>query len=214
MKAQIEPVMTFTIALVITLLAIGLVIGLWYIAIDGTCWGNTRAQIKTIQSAFNEMPNVESTKLVYVEFGSCVEGVIFMNKDDFYKTFSHSDNFTAIKNSMACPENFEAFIVAAPRLDKESSFFGGIKDFALYNDATQAGKWGVKFLREETNTETKPICENLPVKKAVFDRPSINEIPTLGDKYCINIRRTKELEFTILAFDKVTSKEQCKPPIV
>ncbi|MBI4163814.1 MAG: hypothetical protein HY512_03050 [Candidatus Aenigmarchaeota archaeon] len=212
MKAAIDSVMMFVISLVIVLLAIGLVVALWYTASNGPCWGNTYTQIRAIQSVFSEMPDIPSTKSVYAQFDSCVEGVIFMNKEDFYQTFSHSDNFPAIKNSLGCLEDFDAFIVAAPRLDKDSSFFGGIKDFALYNDANQAGKWGIRFLKEETNKETKPICENLPIKKATFDRPSINEIPTLGDKYCIRIGRTEELKFTILAFEKVTSKEQCKDP--
>ncbi len=213
MKGILDDILAVVMGLVLLFITLAIVIVLIFSAQSGsTCWGNTLTEVGKIQSSFNELSNVGDTKLVFVSLESCVDGIVFINKDQFYKVFSSFDKFDILKNELNCVDNFDAFIIASPRIQDGPSFVGVLGDFALYDDSSNARKWSETFIRDKTGLKPKPICKNVPVNKAVFDAPSINEVPNLGGKFCITIKRLTEFTYTILSFQEVGSKEQCIPP--
>ncbi|HLD57578.1 MAG TPA: hypothetical protein VJA47_04685 [archaeon] len=201
------------ISIVIALFGFYIVYHIYFTASSGSvCWEKALTQMESIQTAFNELANVKDSKSVFVDFGPCTDGVAFMNKDQLYSALSESGSLANLKSDLGCADGYDAFIVAAPTVEDAPSLIGGLKDFTLYSDASKVQGWGKNWILNKANIKMKPVCKNVPITKAVFDRTVIKEMGGLGGKYCVVINRLENLKYTILSFEKVTSKEQCKLP--
>ncbi len=213
MKAQLF-MLVVIVSFIIALIGLSIVIILTFSAKSGSvCWGGMLSELESIQKGFNEMSNVGDSALVFVNLESCIEGLVFINKDQINRAFGETKELATLKDEMGCFENYDAHIVAIPRTkEAPAGLMDAMGDFARYDNTDKTREWAESFLREKTNIKLKPICKNVPVKKAVFDRISPHEIPNLGGKFCITLRRLEELKYGVISFEQVTSKKQCTPP--
>ena len=209
MKGSITVVIWTIFGLLITVAAVIIIANLSDTAQSNLCWGGAITQMGAIQRGFNALPNVGDSTAVFVNLEGCVDGLAFINQKEFSSVFTGAGLYTA--DYIECPQDYPADIIAVPRIPDTPGFFAGFGD-SLGGDNENLKKWAVGYAREKTNIRAKPICKNVPAKKAIFDRPFIKQNSLSGGKYCITIRRLEEFKYTILSFDSVESERQCKKP--
>lgn len=164
----------------------------------GKCWGDIGIDLKKIQARFNDLEPGEAIK-VRSNIGSCVESVLLMNKEDFL------NDFNAIRSSMdeviICDgEEYKTMLAAVLRREDSPECAKAL----ISKDPQKLGECGRYLLGLDKATQ----CRSLIGTNSTIQNPVILNIPKTGQKYCFDLRRISENEYSI-NFDEIKEDSEC-----
>ena len=177
----------------------------WYFSqgvIHGACWENTLQDLHKIQSEAASL-EIGKSKNLFIEFGAdCTDAVIIMNREPFERMVT--DIGGGLGNKFSCLDGVKTTIAAVKKTDNSPSWVDVTKAL-VKSDRKTVEDWARAFVGLDKATH----CTHLKCENCTFTGKGLTfSITGKSDRYCINIKRESQLEYTVRA-ELVEKQDQC-----